>query len=69
MLPHPLRRPALIALAECLSHWPYRHLSAAKLAEPLLSQPSVSGWKMIFEANLAYAMQDFSETHSFQGIQ
>lgn len=62
----PLRRPALITLAERLL-LALQPLPAAKLAESLLSQPSVSGWKMIFEVWLMLC-KGFSETYSFQGI-
>lgn len=39
----PLGWPAFITLAECPFNWPYSNLSDAKLAECLLSQPSVWG--------------------------
>lgn len=55
----PLRWPVFIILAECPFNWPKSSLSDAKLAEGLLSQPSVFGWKIIFEATLAWAMQTF----------
>lgn len=55
----PLRMAAFMTLAECPFLWPQSYHSEAKLAERLLSQPSVFGWKMIFEASLACAMQTF----------
>lgn len=59
MLFIPLRWPVFIILAECPFNWSKSSLSDAKLAEGLLSQPSVFGWKIIFEATLAWAMQTF----------
>lgn len=43
MLFIPLGWPAFITLAECPFDWLYSNLPDAKLAESLLSQPSVFG--------------------------